>query len=736
MSKRRKILISLALTLGLLIVVAIPTAYYFGLSYGWSFAVSMAKDYGVVLTKKDLSIRWLGGLHFSLVAEDIGIRFEPNGKLPVRGTILIPRLMVDAVYFRGKPRVLVHDLDIIGINGSVAVDLPVAHEQTVSKSDEKPFEIPDLASVQFNVPKFDVGLEVRNFKIETSQLQVEVNRKPAVYQLQWDALKLSGGGKLVENDAEGGFQVHLVNARGGTDGMGIEGLSFDLGVRGVVVGATEKSVTVRIIGENEVRFTKFKFQGSGESAISMSAEKGKLSSKLSEKGPEFLAEIQKISGVPGIKREVALKADVVPTVVSNDLMKIDFQVSSSGLIDGRGEIVTPRRVDQISAQARGDLKLTVQSSLIGMFMEAWPKQLNGPLSIAVQADRSGDIVRGARLKVSSRWLNAEINGSGHPQLQTGDASGFVGVQLPSGVQFFGKRFSGAARIPFKALVRGTDRVYLEGTPEFQNFSFRSDDFQIQSLTGQIFVSQAWSVGREGWKISPVHDWNPFNRVDLDSSEALDLDQKILTAQKIVFQGQELGPLRLNASFKQNLLFIPSWSLQCPTGRFQGVLLSDVQLDRPRVGISVNAIEVDMSKVLPQTMLQGRRIQPDPTSFSLSLDWDLMKAQAAGSFDWIQMTPGQVFNALDFLDPLAEKPAFNTARSLLTKAYPTRVLMNFRGAVADINISTNIVQIPSVNNVAISPYLIKFREDLFQTQFIKNLKSSEELPTTTTLNNSR
>ena len=316
-------------------------------------------------------------------------------------------------------------------------------------------------------------------------------------------------------------------------------------------------------------------------------------------------------------------------------------------------------------------------------------------------------------------LQSELN----PRAQEAQATGFVSLHFKDKqFQYAGIKPQGRVSAPFKLLLR-QKRKFFESELRLGAFSVATPDLRIEAMQGSLPVKQAWSYVDGRWTLSPKLSPNAFGRADFESFEPLDTRLNQLRIAQIVYQKRNYGPVSLDLKFEQNLLRSGSWSAVVGQGSIEGALQADLSLDNPRMGLLMRAFDVKLEELLPESMFRSAQKSERGLSFRLGMDWDLGKATAVGRLDWSEINSAQVLQVLDFLDPQFENATFNQARMVLAQAYPTRVQVEMRGPVADVRISTNLVALPEVRNVAISPYLVKANEALYSSEVYRNLRAS-------------
>lgn len=724
----RRIFLGFGIAGAVLLILAVLLVKTWGTAYAWDLASARARAAGIELTREELSWSWNGGLGFALHLRGVGARTVAAG--PASFALRIERIDVVAAYVRARELLVIDELTVSGVSGKAAFTPAAALEAAPEPAavSEAPARIPDLRVLELEIPKPPLDVELRAWKLDARGLEVSagahggatLSTLDTAGALTWkrEAFSLQASLSVEARD----LQAEAPPAAT----LNVAALNVDARLEGSLVGPTEQKLRIRLRPDLKASLEKAALRSAR--GLAPRADRLALEARLTEEGPFLKIAGAGIEGLPGSPGGVGLSATVTPKIVDGGEARIGIDVDAPGLLRARGRVQLPRELARAAAALKGDLQFEARGNLLRLLVPDWPEAMTAPVTGSLKIARSSAAAATVAARLSSSWLKLALDARARldgASLRDADADGHLELRLPgAGARWQELRAAGGLRVPLKLLFRDGERFYVESNMEFHGFSFRRPGLALEGVDGAFFVSQSWAARRGSWRMAPVHAWNPFSRVDLASSETLDPDQKALAVARISYGDRAIGPLRLSGSFRQNQLFVPSWSLACPQGRFQGVLLSDVRPDQPRVGLSFNAIEVDLSRVLPDAMTGGRKVASDPTSFVLNVDWDVARAQAFGGFEWLRMTPGQVHAALDVLDPLGEKPAFNLTRSMLGTAYPTRVRLTMKGAVADAQVSTNLVEIPPITNVAISPYLVKYREAIFAIPFVKSSRQPE------------
>lgn len=720
----RRILLGFGIAVAILLILVVLLVKTWGTSYAWSVASGKARDFGIELTREDLSWNWNGGLGFTLRLRGVGVRTLKPGALSF--DLKVANVDVSAAFLRAENLAVVEELTVTGITGRIAFAPEVAADPKSDSVEDTPARVPDLRTLEMEIPKPPLDVELRALKVDARDLEVDAGKlgfaKLAAFAangaLTWkkDAFALRSATMLDARDVKSESAAVVT----------VGAVKADVKLDGAFVAIVGEKLKIALKPDAKVEFASL--AGKTAQGLAPRARQLLIEARLTDGGPFLKINGAGVEGIPGVPGAVGLSAEIAPKIADGGDVRIDLDADAPGLLRAKGWLQIPRELARAAASVKGDLTFEARGNLFTIFVPEWPSSLASSITGNLKIERSSAETATVIARVSSAWLRLALNARARvegTEVRDADADGSLQVSLPrAGVKWKHLRVGGGLRIPLKLLFRDGERFYVESDMEFRALSFRQPGLAFEGVDGAVFISQSWAARKASWRMAPVHAWNPFSRVDLASSETLDPDQKTLSIARISYGDKTVGPLRMSASFRQNQLFVPSWSLACPQGRFQGVLLMDVRPDQPRMGLSFNAIEVDLAGVLPAAMTGGRKIANDPTSFVLNVDWDVARAQAFGNFDWLRMTPGQVHAALDIFDPLGEKPAFNMTRSMLATAYPTRVRMTMKGSVADTQISTNLVEIPPITNVAISPYLVKYREILFDIPLVKNYRTPE------------
>ncbi|PWU17150.1 MAG: hypothetical protein C5B49_09480 [Bdellovibrio sp.] len=762
----------------LIILLAVGTAVQFLPRLAWSWVADKAHEFGVTLHRPTISWQWLGGLRFSLRLQELEADFvvdramdKPMDKAvnktvdAVKGHLRLPsaQVTVDLTGYRDKNLVIVDELVLRDLEGQVQLELK--SEKSEGRKSSEPFTVPRLDAFAMDLPAPPVQLQLSRLEFTTKNLQMAVKmthvaaspptlRSPdqtLQADASWESLQLRAKGSALSQSLASEAQLQIKNfnmeANTTTTNFAISKADLTIAAQGKSRPPTGAKIPTDWTGQADIKWQRWqaKVKSDQRNPVEWTGGTGSVGAQLLSPGPRLKVELHDLQGGPSgggdetsrrlrhlrnatgveLRHPVTLVAEIRPVVEGSDL-KLHLELQAPELAQARGEIKTARNLSRWQDELRGDLNFDLKGELLGLLSADWPANLTGRIRGTLRFQKEGSLVKNIAAQISAPWLSAQIAGQGDPEKKDADFSGFLVLRLPkAGVRLQGKKISGEVRWPLKVLLRGQERLFVETQLELREFSFEDPSLAVIGANGSVLISQSWAVRHGVWELSPSISWNPFNRIVVDSMADLDKDQKSLVIAKLKIGQREFGPLRLIASFRQNLLSVPSWTLQCQQGQLQGLLLADLHLDRPRAGFALRAVDLNLAKILPPDFLRGRKIQPDLTSFNLTVDLDVMNDLALGSFDWLQMTPGQVYNVLDLLDPLAEKPAFNQARTLLSSAYPTRVQTDLRGHVADFVIATNLINIPPIENVSIAPYLAKFHEDLYASKLMKKLLQVKE-----------
>lgn len=706
------------------LVVTGVLVYQFFLVWLFGEAKRQAEAYGyqVEWAKADLNLS--GSL--SAKRLDILLEIEKVSVVPLKelkGSIQLEKAFLEASYSFNHPELVVHKLAIEGTSGEI--ELPgsfAAPEKEVSlPKPQAQKSLGDLFQISIRVPELPFELQLKQILISGSALKFKglgstvqfqaidlkanlSHRQAGTFFVGESNFKIS---KLDWEAAGAGRPRGQPNQAGHALDLGLSSISAKWKIGGE--GAwTERSLKP---SQLELHLDVDDFGARIEKSHSMAAKKMKGTAKL-------------VEGVPELDWKFTdLKSSVQPNKIFSGELKLqprknlsnrDWELKLDGQLENllqlSGSLDLADAWAGIPKNFSGKVHLKIAKAFFDLFLPKIPAALKLPIQVDGNFSVKNEEVSRFLLKLESKWLQGQLTGKLNASTKNFDVKGQVGLYLPpSGLQIYGHKLAGQAVVPITLVYRARERIFLESKIIFNDFSYAAADFALESIRGELQTYQAWRVQQGRWTLAPLQSWNPFLQVDPASASALDEDQSGLVVSKLRIFDKRLGPLFLSGSLRQNHFTIPNWRLQLPKGEFQGALYFDFQPQQPRVGFLLESRSSDLSQILSARFLGARPFQSDPTSFKLATDWDINEALIFGTFDWYQMSPGQVHNVLDFMDPQGENNTFNMTRNLLNQAYPTRVHGELKGSLAHFFVDTNLLKIPPIRDVPLKAYLIKMKE---------------------------
>jgi len=674
------------------------------------------QGYRLEWTAEDLSF---GG---SLFAKrlDILLEIDTIDLVPLtglKGQAQVEKVFLNASYFFNPSQLIVQKLSIDGASGELELTAPSLTKET---------EVP---AAQVATPKSLGDLFQFSLKVPELPLEIEINQ----VLVSGSNLKFKGFGSEIQIESMD-LQAKLFHRQAGTSFTGDAKLNLSE-FSWAKAGLLKSSGQAVQMGPSHVT-AKWEILGEGSwanrrlrpSEIALNLEVDDFATKIENSHTVVAKKMQGsfklLKGIPALDwKFIELKSSVRPKQVFSGDLKLqprkkiankDWELELAGglanLVQVSGVFDLADEWTGIPKSFSGRAHVKVAKSFFDLFLPQIPAALKAPIQVDGNFSVKNEEVSRLILKFESKWLQGQMAGKLNPSTQNFDIKGQLSLYLPpGGLKIFGHKLAGQAVLPMNLVYRAREKIFLESKIVFKEFSYATDDFAIEALSGELLTYQSWRVHEGRWTLAPLQVWNPFLQVDPASATALDADQSGLVFSKLRIFDKWMGPLFLSGSLRQNHFTIPNWRLQLPQGEFQGALYFDFQPQQPRVGFLLESRNSDLSQILSSRFLAGRPFQSDPTSFKIAIDWDVNKALMYGSFDWYQMTPGQVHNVLDFMDPQGENVSFNMTRNLLNQAYPTRVQGDMKGSLAHFFVETNLVKIPPIRDVPLKAYLLKMKE---------------------------
>lgn len=691
----------------------------------WSEIQSVAREHGAELQQPDLQLGWRGGLRFTITLKNL--RGELKAPLPVTGTFTLPLLDADVELTDERRRAVIYHAKIEGLSGDFhRVAGPV--EEAPPKDD---FEIPTVEVPAFDRPELPLAVDLRDLDLQTAEIRFRQTGEGTELEAQSTGTRIKISGQADERQTNFAGSVELKPLRVSQSSTTPEGTSQARAeVRSVQLNFESKSPEAaprRLQPKLEARaeWSQLQFAKTPKVGTPLTLEDGGGEFTAQAEGADFQMRGQgKNLRASPLKKPTDWGFELKPLAQTATERAYRLTTTVPGLLDLKLNARVPVNFDPATPELKADGEVSAHSDLSLLVLDQnpspWKSRLDGKFNARLA--RSGDVSLTMQLRGDgvSLDLQSELN----PRAQEAQATGFVSLHFKDKqFQYAGIKPQGRVSAPFKLLLRQKRKFFFESELRLGAFSVATPDLRIEAMQGSLPVKQAWSYVDGRWTLSPKLSPNAFGRADFESFEPLDTRLNQLRIAQIVYQKRNYGPVSLDLKFEQNLLRSGSWSAVVGQGSIEGALQADLSLDNPRMGLLMRAFDVKLEELLPESMFRSAQKSERGLSFRLGMDWDLGKATAVGRLDWSEINSAQVLQVLDFLDPQFENATFNQARMVLAQAYPTRVQVEMRGPVADVRISTNLVALPEVRNVAISPYLVKANEALYSSEVYRNLRAS-------------
>lgn len=717
----RKLGIAFVVLLVLLIAAGLG-GYYWAKSSAWSKIASLAAEKGALLEKPEWSFSWRGGRHF--VIDITNLKGQLQAPLPIEGHFALPQLHLDVSLSEDNHTVTLHDLKIQQLTGQFVM----TSKAEVPLTEGPGIAIPDLEVPVFERPSLPVDLVLKSFQISGKDIDFTLRTEgpPALQKnlkVQMQGLTISGQGQLIQDKTALQASIELNPSEIEQDTatqlakMSLTHLKLNV-TQGAEV-TTPYSLALKT--EGSLTWAKMSLEKKEVKGLKLADQGGRFEFQAEGRHLDLKLQGQKMSA-NSLKKPADWSLTFQPLHQDQDSGDYQFEFVLPELLNLQSQMTLPRRVDTSHLVGHWQGRIRFLPEVAGLFMEVadlpWKKQVEGPFDVTLKPD--GGIVVDTAMK--SEGFDFDLNGSFHPQKGEAVASGALHLNLrPGDIKMAGLSPQGRMHMPFKLLLRPRQKFFFDSELQFQGFTLQSKDMKAENLEGVLPIKQSWAYEEGHWQLSPRLTPNAFGRADFESFQPLEGNPNTLRLTRLEFQKKTYGPISFDMKFEQNLLQSGAWSAQVGQGQLEGALQADVSLDNPRLGLLMRAFEVKLDELLPETMLRTQHRSEKGLTYRLGMDWDLGKATAVGRLDWSDIDSPQVMQILDYLDPQFENATFNQARMILAQAYPTRLQVEMRGPVADVRISTNLVTLPDVRNVAISPYLVKANESLYASELYRTLR---------------
>lgn len=283
--------------------------------------------------------------------------------------------------------------------------------------------------------------------------------------------------------------------------------------------------------------------------------------------------------------------------------------------------------------------------------------------------------------------------------------------------------SGTFHWPWRVTLSGGNRLGLESTLNFDNFSLSSQHFRLRELNGQINLAEELILTPDG-QARFVYRVNadPFQRVDFDRIQPY-LDERVtLRLEGLQAGEQHLGPLLANISLEQNLLRLSRLDLDLFGGHLAAGLYLDASPGAWGLGFIVRISQVDLRPLLPE---RSDLSQADyaPISARAALDFDLAQLLLEGRVDITDISRVQLLQIMDVIDPGHEDNQLAQLRSALRFSYPQRVTIIMRHSLMDMAVKLAGLGAPvRVRGLPLSSLLQRFVGDYIR--MLDNLPLTE------------
>ena len=748
--------IFLTATLGVFsILVAI--GYYAISFYAWGVIQKIARENDVEIDKKHFGWTWHGGLDFEL--NILGAQLDVKSLKKViknespiedfKAQIAVEKIAVRIQYQREISQLTVKNFEFGKINGRLnavifQTEQSTSKQDLANKDDESLLRFPDLRNLILEIPELPIHIVIENGHLQISTLEVAVqvrskeDRQKIGFLISDEGFDLNFKGiatAKMDFESKGKFQIKNLTLESRGKQVAVEKVDLKFwaslaDVNGKTSSESKKNKTVRLETETALIITGFKSVLS-EQKLSLAGES--ITAKFQNKKGETNIELKTV-GVAGLAvLNFPVSIDVVTKQDSKMLGDMEYHLNAEikDVAKLSGLVTLPRKFSELKKQFFALLHFESKKKLFSIPMLKKFDQYGGDIKLDLEADASpkrNNVL--IKAKINSDLLRGDIKATTSPDFKNLESNGTLQIlNSRSVVTFSEHKLKGEIILPFRLTFNNEKKIRFETILQFNHFNYSNPSVQLQNVHGRFEVMQGWDFitknSKSHWQLNPIFEWHPFAKTDLQTalesnSEGL---KERLEIEEIHYSGKKVGPFSIRIGVSQNQINIPEFRLanKDERGQIQGMFLFDFLPSRSKLGLMVAARSFDLSQVIPESAIGIKLVKGERTEFSFDSELDLKKGKLDSHFLWEKMTPPQILNIINFLDPLADKASFNTIRQTLSKAYPTRLEFDVKENIGAIKISTNIINLPKIQNLEIRPFISPLFESYRKIEFLKKIE---------------
>lgn len=262
---------------------------------------------------------------------------------------------------------------------------------------------------------------------------------------------------------------------------------------------------------------------------------------------------------------------------------------------------------------------------------------------------------------------------------------------------------GEIDIPWDLAVQNGNQISLQSDVIFKNIRLIKDDISVENLNGYIQIKEELKDRGGQWGFSYLLRQSGFERVAFSKILPFLNTSKPLKFDKIKISEKLYGPFIGYISLNQNLLNVHKFDLSLSSASVSGETYIDLHPQQVSLGLLTRFSNFNLEKILPDKFLKGVNVSK-PLSGRTNIVTNLSKGYVNGRLDITDISPGQLIALINILDPYFEDQKLNSLRSYLSYAFPTYVGLNFNHSYMDIDVKTNIINIPQIKSVPFGSHL--------------------------------
>lgn len=362
---------------------------------------------------------------------------------------------------------------------------------------------------------------------------------------------------------------------------------------------------------------------------------------------------------------------------------------------------------QVKTHSRGSSQFIDFEGHVQTEFNEFAKPLPLSFNIELKAEKKGEDLlnlESLKLNLNEEILNVKIRGKSKLKSMTSQLFGQVNLHWPNHYPaIMGTNLSGNLQIPWEVSISKGQKLSLQTALNFEDFGIQNKYINVEGIRGSLPVSEDLILNKDKLKFAYFLQQNAFERVAFNKIRPFLTSTQPLILTQISYENKDYGPFVGYVQLNQNLLSMNKFDFKLSQAAISGESFINLQPSQLSFGLLTRFSQMSVKDILPAKFL--KRVKEDkPMNGRTHFEYNVSKSYINGRIDVLDMSSHQLMALVNILDSNFEDDNLNNVRNYLSYAYPTYVGLNFNHSFMDLDITTNLLRIPTLHSLPLGVVL--------------------------------